>query len=120
MKILDDEFLIVSSDFCMKYVSDIGGHKGVSEKGIGFLCPYCLKVFTTHRGLTRDHLPDHKGPVACDSCQVKFTGIMLDLNFCNNICRQCLLIDQSTEVIKRGAYSSVMCASRPSDSSLDF
>ena len=120
VKILDDEFLIVSSDFCMKYVSDMCGQKGVSEKGIGFLCPYCLKVFTTHRGLTRDHLPDHKGPVACDSCQVNFILIMLDFNARNNICRQCSLMHQSIEVIKRGVYSSAMCASRPLDSSLDF
>ena len=51
VKISNDKILTVSSDCCMKHVKVVGGKKVVTEVVAGFLCPYCLHVFSTHRDL---------------------------------------------------------------------
>ena len=41
-------------------------------KTVGFVCPYCLQVFPSHRNLFKEHLNVHLGPDTCRSCKVKY------------------------------------------------
>ena len=68
----------VGADFLLAWTGDFGLKMlGMRDKGksaschtVGYLCPYCLKVFQSHKALFKEHLNMHVGPVVCDSCQV--------------------------------------------------
>ena len=37
---------------------------------LGFVCPYCLMWFGSHRDLFKQHIDIHLGPVVCENCKV--------------------------------------------------
>ena len=70
VKVTDENFFTVSLDNCVKHLKFDVESKEKAEKIKGFLCPYCLRLFLSHRALYVEHMGEHKGPVKCDICEV--------------------------------------------------
>ena len=117
VKISDDVFLTMSSDYGLKCLEGDIGKTGKAAKVGGYLCPYCLLVFSTRTALYRDHINEHKGPVKCDSCTVgRLHKIIYFYLFAYY--RESSLMFQSRKVTKRGVYIRVKVVRRVSDTNL--
>ena len=117
VKISDDMFLTMSSDYGLKCIEGDIGKTGKAAKVGGYLCPYCLLVFSSRTALYRDHISEHKGPVKCDSCMV---GMLHKLIYFYLFAyyRESSLMFQSRRVTKRGVYIRAKFVRRVSDTNL--
>ena len=67
-KINNDQIIVYCKDFSLKIVTLDGENE--KWENVGFLCPYCLKIFRFYPGLHKDHIHLHCGPEKCKSCEV--------------------------------------------------
>ena len=67
-KISENIMILYFDDFSMRTLTLIDDSE--AWRTLGYLCPYCLKIFKSHQGLQRDHMYLHHGPVKCVSCKV--------------------------------------------------
>ena len=70
IQVSDMKFITMSVDNCLKHLEFNIEKKTKKENVKGFLCPYCLRIFFSHRALYVEHMNEHKGPVKCESCEV--------------------------------------------------
>ena len=63
-------FLTYCGDLSLRVLKIDQDKDNIPWKIIGYLCPYCLKVFGSHRGLFKEHMDVHFGPETCRSCKV--------------------------------------------------
>ena len=69
-KISEKQLLCLSEEFCLKVLEIASNEKDENLQTWGFLCPFCLRLFSTQFSLYRDHVDVHKGPVICEICKV--------------------------------------------------
>ena len=62
-----NEMLVLCKDFS---IISVKFNENMKTKTQGYMCPYCLKLFTRSKTLTTVHLESHKGPVSCSRCEV--------------------------------------------------
>ena len=65
-----NKILVFYEDFSTRILTM--AEDNVIWQTLGFLCPFCLKLFMTHQGLHKEHLSLHIGPVKCSGCEVVY------------------------------------------------
>ena len=64
--ISEDRFFIYSGTSCIKYFEE----SRKEGKVLGYLCAYCLIIFSKSSTLLRAHMECQIGPASCDICKV--------------------------------------------------
>ena len=72
VKMSKHQILSLSADHCLRYI-DFERESSLKKTSVlGFVCPYCLSVFSSFIALNQNHLDVHFGPVSCHKCKVRF------------------------------------------------
>ena len=72
VKMSKNGILGLSADHCLRYF-DFEKESSLKKTSVlGFVCPYCLSVFSSFIALNQNHLDVHLGPVSCQKCKVIF------------------------------------------------
>lgn len=66
VKVSDSKLLVYSETLSIRVID----RESEGSDTLGYLCPYCLKLFNHCSTLCRDHFECHIGPVSCGICQV--------------------------------------------------
>ena len=69
-KMEGNKILVFYEDFSMRILTMTEDNE--IWRTLGFLCPFCLKLFMTHQGLHKEHISLHTGPIKCSGCEVVY------------------------------------------------